>query len=161
MERAYFTLFIDLTRKKILVAGGGAIALRRVRTLLRFGADIHVIAPEFCEEMERLEKEKKITAKHREYRSGDIDGMQIVLAATDDRAVNRRIREDCQSAGIMVNVADDRSLCDFYFPSVVMTDDAVIGISGDGSDHAGVKEMRRRIEKACKAEKDSLYRPEW
>ena len=83
--------------------------------------------------------------------------MQIVLAATDDRAVNRRIREDCQSAGIMVNVADDRSLCDFYFPSVVMTDDAVIGISGDGSDHAGVKEMRRRIEKACKAEKDSLY----
>lgn len=157
MERAYFPLFIDLTRKKILVAGGGAIALRRVRTLLRFGADIHVIAPEFCEEMERLEKEKTITAKHREYRSGDIDGMQIVLAATDDRAVNRRIREDCQSAGIMVNVADDRSLCDFYFPSVVMTDDAVIGISGDGSDHAGVKEMRRRIEKACKAEKDSLY----
>ena len=62
-----------------------------------------------------------------------------MLAATDDRAVNRRIREDCQSAGIMVNVADDRSLCDFYFPSVVMTDDAVIGISGDGSDHAGVK----------------------
>ena len=110
MERAYFPLFIDLTGKKILVAGGGAIALRRVRTLLRFGADIHVIAPEFCEEMERLEKEKKITAKHREYRSGDIDGMQIVLAATDDRAVNRRIREDCQSAGIMVNVADDRSL---------------------------------------------------
>ena len=41
MERAYFPLFIDLTRKKILVAGGGAIALRRVRTLLRFGADIH------------------------------------------------------------------------------------------------------------------------
>ena len=157
MERAYFPLFIDLTRKKILVAGGGAIALRRVRTLLRFGADIHVIAPELCEEMERLEKEKKITSKHREYRSSDIDGMQIVLAATDDRAVNRRIREDCQSAGIMVNVADDRSLCDFYFPSVVMTDDAVIGISGDGSDHAGVKEMRRRIEKACKAEKDSLY----
>ena len=47
MERAYFPLFIDLTRKKILVAGGGAIALRRVRTLLRFGADIHVIAPEW------------------------------------------------------------------------------------------------------------------
>ena len=157
MEKTYFPMFIDLTRKKILVAGGGAIALRRVRTLLRFGADIQVTAPELCEEMERLEKEKKITAKHREYRSGDIDGMQIVLAATDDRAVNRRIREDCQSAGIMVNVADDRSLCDFYFPSVVMTEDAVIGISGDGSDHAGVKEARRRIEKACKAEKDSLY----
>ena len=52
-------MFIDLTGKKILVAGGGAIALRRVRTLLRFGADIQVTAPELCEEMERLEKEKK------------------------------------------------------------------------------------------------------
>ena len=67
MEKAYFPMFIDLTGKKILVAGGGAIALRRVRTLLRFGADIQVTAPEFCEEMKRLEKEKKITSKYREY----------------------------------------------------------------------------------------------
>ena len=51
MDRPYFPMFIDLTDKKILVAGGGTIALRRVRTLLKFGADIHVIAPELCEEL--------------------------------------------------------------------------------------------------------------
>lgn len=147
MDRPYFPIFIDLTDKKILVAGGGTIALRRVRTLLKFGADIRVIAPELCEELTRMEEEGKITAEHREYRSGDIGGARIVLAATDDHEVNRQIWEECRAAGVTVNVADDKSLCDFYFPSVVMTDDTVIGINCGGMDHGKVKETRLKIEK--------------
>ncbi len=143
-------MFIDLTGKNIMVAGGGTIALRRVRTLLKFGADIHVVAPELCEELSQMEKEGKITAEYREYRTGDIDGARIVLAATDDHEVNRRIWEECQASGIIVNVADDKKLCDFYFPSVVMTDDTVIGINCGGMDHAKVKETRIRIEKALR-----------
>ena len=147
MDRPYFPMFIDLTDKKILVAGGGTIALRRVRTLLKFGTDIHVIAPELCEELTQMEEEGKITAEHREYRAGDIHGAQIVLAATDDHEVNRRIWEECRTVGILVNVADDKKLCDFYFPAVVMTGDTVIGINCGGMDHAKVKEARIKIEK--------------
>lgn len=139
-------MFIDLTDKKILVAGGGTIALRRIRTLLKFRADIRVIAPELCEELAQLEEEGKIAAERREYRTPDIDGVQIVLAATDDHEVNRRIWEECRAAGVTVNVADDRSLCDFYFPSIVMTEDTVIGINCGGEDHAKVKETRIKIE---------------
>ena len=146
MERPYFPMFIDLTDKKILVAGGGTIALRRIRTLLKFRADIRVIAPELCEELAQLEEEGKIAAERREYRTSDIDGVQIVLAATDDHEVNRRIWEECRAAGVTVNVADDRSLCDFYFPSIVMTEDTVIGINCGGEDHAKVKETRIKIE---------------
>lgn len=146
MDRPYFPMFIDLTDKKILVAGGGTIALRRVRTLLKFGADIRVIAPEVCGELAQMEEERKITAEHRGYRAGDICGAQIVLAATDDREVNRKIREECRAAGILVNVADDKSLCDFYFPSVVMTDEAVIGINSGGTDPSITKKLRREIE---------------
>lgn len=146
MERPYFPMFIDLTDKKILVAGGGTIALRRIRTLLKFRADIRVIAPELCEELAQLEEEGKIAAERREYRTPDIDGVQIVLAATDDHEVNRRIWEECRAAGVTVNVADDRSLCDFYFPSIVMTEDTVIGINCGGEDHAKVKETRIKIE---------------
>ena len=134
MDRPYFPMFIDLTDKKVLVAGGGTIALRRVRTLLKFGADIRVIAPELCGELAQMEEEGKIMAEHREYRAGDICGAQIVLAATDDREVNRQIWEECRTAGIIVNVADDKSLCDFYFPAVVMTHEAVIGINSGGAD---------------------------
>ena len=140
-------MFIDLTDKKILVAGGGTIALRRIRTLLKFRADIRVIAPELCEELAQLEEEGKIAAERREYRTPDIDGVYIVLAATDDHEVNRRIWEECRAAGVTVNVADDRSLCDFYFPSIVMTEDTVIGINCGGEDHAKVKETRIKIEK--------------
>ncbi len=140
-------MFIDLTDKKILVAGGGTIALRRIRTLLKFRTDIHVIAPELCEELAQMEQEGKITAERREYRAGDISGAQIVLAAADDHAVNRQIWEECRAAGIIVNVADDKKLCDFYFPSVVMTDDIVIGINCGGEDHRKVKETRIRMEK--------------
>lgn len=147
MDRPYFPMFIDLTDKKILVAGGGTIALRRIRTLLKFGADIRVIAPELCEELVQLEEEGKITAEHREYRADDIDGVQVVLAATDDHEVNRKIWEECRTAGILVNVADDKSLCDFYFPSVVMTDEAVIGINSGGTDPSITKNIRRKIEK--------------
>lgn len=146
MDRPYFPMFINLTDKKILVAGGGTIALRRVRTLLKFGADIHVTAPELCEELAQLEKEGKITAEHRRYRAGDIRGAQVVLAATDDHEVNRRIWEECRTAGILVNVADDKSLCDFYFPSVVMTDEAVIGVNSGGADPSITKKIRRKIE---------------
>ena len=146
MERPYFPMFIDLTDKKILVTGGGTIALRRIRTLLKFRADIRVIAPELCEELAQLEEEGKIAAERREYRTSDIDGVYIVLAATDDHEVNRRIWEECRAAGVTVNVADDRSLCDFYFPSIVMTEDTVIGINCGGEDHAKVKETRIKIE---------------
>ena len=146
MGRPYFPMFIDLTDKKILVVGGGVIALRRIRTMLKFGADICVIAPEFCEELAQMEEEGKIMAEHRGYRIGDICGAQIVLAATDDREVNRQIREECRAAGILVNVADDKSLCDFYFPSVVMTDEAVIGINSGGTDPSITKNIRREIE---------------
>lgn len=139
-------MFIDLTDKKILVAGGGTIALRRIRTLLKFRADIRVIAPELCEELVQLEEEGKIAAERREYCTSDIDGVYIVLAATDDHELNRRIWEECRTAGITVNVADDRSLCDFYFPSIVMTEDTVIGINCGGEDHAKVKETRIKIE---------------
>lgn len=147
MERPYFPMFIDLKDKKILVAGGGSIALRRVRTLLKFGADVRIVAPRLCEELTQLEEEGEITVELREYRTGDIDGAEIVLAATDNHEVNRRIWEECRAAGITVNTADDRKLCDFYFPSVVMTDDTVIGINCGGMDHAKVKETRKKIEK--------------
>lgn len=147
MDRPYFPMFIDIADKKILVAGGGTIALRRIRTLLKFGADIHVIAPELCEELTQLEEEGKIKAEHREYRTGDIRGAQIVLAATDDHEVNRKIWEECRASGITVNVADDKKLCDFYFPSVVMTDEAVIGINSGGADPSITKKIRRKIEK--------------
>ncbi len=150
MERPYFPMFIDISGKKILVVGGGSIALRRVRTLLKFGADIKVIAPELKEELTELETQGKITAERRCYGVGDTEGYEIVLAASDRPDVNRAVKNECSERGIPVNTADDKSLCDFYFPSVVMTDDVVIGINSGGTNPGKVKETRREIERIIK-----------
>ncbi len=150
MERPYFPMFIDISGKKILVVGGGSIALRRVRTLLKFGADIKVIAPELKEELTELETQGKITAERRCYGAGDTEGYEIVLAASDRPDVNRAVKNECSERGIPVNTADDNSLCDFYFPSVVMTDDVVIGINSGGTNPGKVKETRREIERIIK-----------
>lgn len=148
MEKLYFPVFIDMEDRTVLIVGAGKIALRRVRTLLHFSARIRVIAPDFCRELAELEESGKIRAEHRAYLSGDIQGAAFVIAATDSREVNRQIQEECRVKRTPVNVADDRALCDFYFPSVVMTDDAVIGIGSGGDAPGRTKEIRRKIEKA-------------
>ena len=147
MERPYFPMFIDLTDRKIFVAGGGRIARRRIEALVKFGADIHVAAPRVCPEIALLAEEGKIKTILREYRPSDLDGMEFAIAATDDREVNRAVYEECRKRGIPVNVADDKTLCDFYFPALVLTDDVVIGIGSGGESPGRVKEVRQRIEK--------------
>lgn len=147
MERPYFPMFIDLTDRKIFVAGGGRIARRRIEALVKFGADIHVAAPQVCPEIALLAEEGKIKILLREYRPSDLDGMEFAVAATDDREVNRAVYAECRKRGIPVNVADDKTLCDFYFPALVLTDDLVIGIGSGGESPGRVKEVRQRIEK--------------
>ena len=147
MERPYFPVFIDMEGRLVLVAGGGRIALRRVRTLLRFGAKIRVIAPRLCRELEDMEKDRMICIEQREYKPGDIKGAAFVLAATDSREVNRQIREECRTEGIPVNVSDARDLCDFYFSSVVLIDVADTGISSGGAALGRTNGLRPRTEK--------------
>ena len=147
MERPYFPMFIDLTDRKIFVAGGGRIARRRIEALVKFGADIHVAAPQVGREIALLAEEGKIKILLREYRPSDLDGMEFAIAATDDREVNRAVYAECRKRGIPVNVADDKTLCDFYFPALVLTDDVVIGIGSGGESPGRVKEVRQRIEK--------------
>lgn len=147
MERPYFPMFVDLTGKKVLTVGGGRIALRRVKTLLRFGAVIRVIAPELCAELADLRDGGLICAECRKYRKGDAEGADLVLAASDSREANHAVYEECRERRIPVNVADDRTLCDFYFPSVVMTDEVTVGINSGGTDPGKVKETRKIIEK--------------
>ena len=123
MKKPYFPMFVDLSGRQVTVVGGGSVALRRSETLLYFGVDIKVIAPEIRSEFYRLDSEGKVVLCNREYQEGDAKGADLVIAASNCREVNRRVYEECQKAHIPVNTADDRELCDFYFPSVVLTED--------------------------------------
>ena len=150
MRKAYFPMFMDISEKKILVIGGGQIAARRIKTLLRFAEDIKVVAPRICEELRELEQQGKIVWVKRGWVEADAEGMDIVLAAADSRAVNHRAVVFCNESGILVNSADDKKKCDFYFPAIVEKDDLIIGIGANGENPAKVKAARQQLEDLLK-----------
>lgn len=158
MKKPYFPMFVDLAGRQITVIGGGNIALRRVETLICFGADIKVIAPDIKSEFYDLESEGKLAYFVREYQEGDIEGADLVIAASNCAEVNQRVYEDCKKAAVLVNTADDRKRCDFYFPSVVVTEEVVIGLNSITHDPKKVKEARKMIENIF--ENERAYRSE-
>lgn len=149
-DNKFFPLFTDLTKKQIVVFGAGKIAARRVRTLLTFAGKIVCVAPECTEEIESLAQSGEIIYYKKCYERSDLEGADVVLAATNDSAVNERIYEACKAAGILVNVSSDRSKCDFHFPGITEYEGVVIGFNGGGKDHKKVREVRRKTEKLLK-----------
>lgn len=153
----YFPIFIDLSKKNILVVGAGNIAVRRMRVMLDFTDNITVISPEISEDIEELAQKNSLHIIRRCFLKEDINGRDLVFAATDDPEVNRQIYEVCRARGIPVNVCSDQSLCDFFFPSVITDGDVVIGINASGQDHIRVKQTRQRLEEYLSIEEKSNY----
>lgn len=133
-----FPLFVSLAGKKALVAGAGNIAARRIGVLKHFGADVQVVAPE-----KRAEFDAAFAA--RPFAEGDLDGAFLAVAATDNRAVNRKIYELCQARGVPVSVADCAAESTFFFPAVCEGGGLVAGLVSDGGDHRAVSGMAKRI----------------
>ena len=136
----YFPLFISLKGKKAKVFGAGKIAKRRIGVLLRFGCGVFVVADEL-----KFEPGDTVSSEVRKYKEGDCNGADLVVAATNDRIVNRQIAAECARLGIPVSVCDDQSLCTFYFPAVAMRENIVAGITSSGTDHGKAAEITRRI----------------
>lgn len=161
-QKKYFPVFLDLSEKKVVVIGGGTIATRRVNTLLEFAGRIMVISPELTKELQELQKQGRIEWLRESYVGNQIEDADMVIAATNQSVVNHRIKADCQNLEketgrqILVSVIDNRELCDFYFPSIVQSEDVVIGINSGGKSPALTKRIRREMEEFLKC--GSIYK---
>jgi len=145
-DRRYFPLFLDISDKDILFVGGGQIAARRIQALAPFTQQVTIVAPEADGSILRLTEEGEVSWIVREFESADLEGRDLVFAATDDAELNAEIAGLCRRRGIAVNVASDKSLCDFYFPGIVRQGGTVIGITASGTDHAKARTIRERIQ---------------
>ena len=161
---AYFPMFVDLTDKKCIVAGGGNVAARKIAVLVGFGVKVQVVAPEICEEladMIRIDPRAERRVEHsgeemgsrglivwikRCFEEYDLKDADLVIAATDDRDLNHRIAVMAKSRGQQVDSATDKNDCSFLFPAVVRRGESVVGISSSGSSPAVTAELKRRIE---------------
>ena len=145
-KKPYFPLYMDLSDKDILFVGGGSIAARRIGVLQPFADRITVVAPEADGSIISLTQEGRVSWIIREFEEEDLEGRDIVFAATDDKELNARIAAQCREEGIPVNASSDRELCDFYFPGIVMQGETVVGVSASGEDHKKARRVRERIQ---------------
>lgn len=137
---AYFPMFVDLSEKPCLIVGGGKVACRKVKVMLDFGARVKVVAKEISQELRDLEKTladketpKIIELKRKSFEEKDCDGMGLVIAATDDKALNHEIARYCKMQGIMVNAVDQKEDCSFIFSSYVKEGNLIAAFSSGGN----------------------------
>ena len=146
---AYFPMFVDMTERECLIVGGGNVAYRKVIVMLDFGAKVTVVAENICDELRKLtlddiasedkkgsytaNKENRITFIKRRFERKDCDGMEMVIAATDDNALNHEIAEYCKAKDIMVNAVDQKADCSFIFPSYIKEKNLVAAFSSGGN----------------------------
>jgi siroheme synthase-like protein len=131
-KHKYMPISVSLKDRPCLVVGGGLVALRKVESLLEYGTEITVVAPEVHEKLEYHAERQRITLEKRAYRSPESAAYGLVVCATDDADLNRRVYEDAREAGALVNVVDDPPHCDFIFPAVLRRGCLTAAISTDG-----------------------------
>jgi uroporphyrin-III C-methyltransferase / precorrin-2 dehydrogenase / sirohydrochlorin ferrochelatase len=142
----YFPLFFDLNGQKVLVVGGGEVALRKVALLERCGASISLVAPEIAPEIMQYAAAGKLKLSLREFAPGDLDGARLVIVATARRAVNRWIANLSESRNIPVNVVDDAEGSRFIVPAIVDRDPVLVAISTGGASPVLARRLRERLE---------------
>jgi len=142
----FLPVCLQLTDSPVLLVGGGAVATRKARLLVRAGARLSVVAPAIEAELEALLAAHGGAWQPERYRKECLLGMRMVVAATPDNAVNEQVYRDASSASILVNVVDAPALCTFIFPAIVDRDPMTIAISSGGRSPVLTRVLRRRIE---------------
>lgn len=144
-----FPFMIDIEGRRCLLVGGGEVARRKAEKLLPFGVRLEVCAHTACAALAPFHK-------YREYLPSLLNGAAFVVAATDDGALNARVAEDCRARGILVNCADDRENCDFFFPALIARGNVTVGISTGGASPALAAALRARIEALLPRDLDEI-----
>ena len=142
----YFPVFFDLTGQRVLIVGGGEVALRKVTLLERTGASITLVAPEITPELLERAAAGTLQLARREFAPEDLDGVRLVIVATSRRAVNRWIANLSESRNIPVNVVDDREASRFIVPAIIDRDPVLVAISTGGTSPVLARRLRERLE---------------
>ncbi len=140
-----FPIFLKLTGRPCVVIGAGHLAESKIASLRAADASVTVIAPQANERIEEQASSGEITLDRRPYRQGDLKGAFLVVAATNDPAVNRAVFAEATASGVLCNAVDDPPFCDFYFPSVVRRGELQIAISTAGKSPALAQQLRKDL----------------
>ena len=142
----FLPIFFKTDRQPCLVVGGGEVALRKVRQLLQANAAVHVQAPELISQLREYHQQGKITYSQSSFREDSVINFVLVIAATDDAEVNKKISKTAKNHKIPVNVVDNPELCSFIMPSIIDREPVQIAISTGGASPVLARLLRARLE---------------
>lgn len=142
----FLPLFYQLQNKPCLLVGGGEIAHRKASLLAKAGAQLHCVSHQILPELLTLIKNSGGQAQLRDYQASDLDGMFLVIAATDNRALNQQVSEHAHARQIPVNVVDSPELCSFILPSIIDRSPLMVAVSSGGQSPVLARLLRSRIE---------------
>jgi len=142
----FFPIFLDLENRDCLVVGGGRVAARKAGLLRRAGARVQLVAPQLCDELKGLADSGEVAWQQREFADADLQGKVLVIAGTNNAAVNRRVSELAKQSNIPVNVVDQPELCSFIVPSIIDRSPVQVAVSTGGHSPVLARLLRARLE---------------
>ena len=141
-----FPMFLKLSNRPCLVVGAGTVAESKIASLLEAGGRVRVVAPEATPQVRSWAQTKGIEWHQRPFQPDDLEGMFLVVAVTSSKELHERIFEEATRRGVLCNVVDVPSLCDFYYPSLVQRGVLQIAISTAGQSPALAQRLRKELE---------------
>jgi precorrin-2 dehydrogenase/sirohydrochlorin ferrochelatase len=143
LEPNLYIACLNLKGRRALVVGAGSVGLEKINGLLVCGASVSVVAPDVHKEVDELSDLGAIELNRRAYRTADLDGCFVVVAATSDTDLNTRIYADAEARSMLVNVVDVPDLCNFILPAILREGPLAVAISTSGASPALAKRMKR------------------
>lgn len=144
----YYPIFVDMDGAEVLVVGGGAVAHRKIETLLEYGAVVNVVSRKLHPALKLLLAEGKLRMLGSEFESSQLNGIRMVIAATDDKETNRKVSAAARERGLLVNAVDQPADCSFIVPAIVRRGALTIAVSTSGNSPALAARIRKQIEKS-------------
>ena len=142
---SYFPLFLDIGNIKFLIVGAGNIALAKLESLLEFKADVKIVSKDKIEQINELIVENNIKYTEKNYDKSDLEGFDIIIAATNDNLVNQEIKKDAKDLGILINIVDDPQNSDFIFGASVKKENIMVSIGTSGMSPVLARMLKKQI----------------
>lgn len=127
MEKNYLPIAIDISNSKILIIGGGQSALKKIRILQRYGANIEVVAWNIIDEVYA----SGVICHLKKYEKSDLNGYLMLYSCTNNETLDKQIAEDGREAGVLVNVHDNPTLCQFVSPAIYRDGNLSVAVSSN------------------------------
>jgi len=152
----YYPLLLNIEGRTCVVIGGGVVAERKVRSLVERGATVTVVSTTISAGLNQMVQQGLIQLLQRNYQPGDLANALLVISATDDPELNKKVATEARRLKALVNVVDDPENSDFIVPSVLSRGDICVAVSTSGKSPALARKIRSELEQYFSEEYSSL-----